>query len=448
MQPRAVPLRTKVFYGLGELGLSLKTESLNRFLMFFYTDTLRLSPTAVGLMILLSKGWDAITDPAMGYVSDTTRSRWGRRRPYVLLGALPMGLCYSLLFSPPLLSPQSLLWYMLGLSLALYTCFSIFTVPYYAWGAELARNYHDRTAVVQVRALLGLVGGVAGAAVPMMIVDRYTDPRTGFAAMAVAIGVVIAASTLLPGATLRDHGRDRLPDASLAHFLGGLRHTFSNRDFRIIFVTFCLMTVSAAMGTAIQLVVVKYRLQMYDRFPLFALTFGISLALSFPLWMALSRRLGKSRAMQVGLLLGCIAPLGWVVVQPGQAGLMIAFMIVAGAVTGSLTLAASQAIDVVDLDELHTGEQRAGAYFGIWAFGLKLATAVGMFLGGALLDVVGYVPDVTQDPATLWWLVMLVGPLQSVVTLLGLLVFRRVRFDAAELERVQAALEARRAAAG
>jgi Na+/melibiose symporter-like transporter len=446
MQARAVPLRTKIFYGVGELGLSLKNESLNRFLMFFYTDTLRLSPTAVGLMILLSKGWDAITDPAMGYVSDTTRSRWGRRRPYVLLGALPMGVCYYLLFSPPLRSPHSLLWYMLGLSLALYTCFSIFTVPYYAWGAELARNYHDRTAVVQVRALLGLVGGVAGAAVPMMIVGRYTDPRTGFAAMAAVIGAVIAGATLLPGVTVRDHGRDRLPDASLEHFLGGLRHTFANRDFRVIFVTFCLMTVSAAMGTAIQLVVVKYRLQMYDRFPLFALTFGVSLALSFPFWMALSRRLGKSRALQVGLMLGCVAPFGWVVVQPGQAGAMIVFMILAGAVTGSLTLAASQAIDVVDLDELHTGEQRAGAYFGIWAFGLKLATAVGMFLGGVLLDAVGYVPDVTQDPQTLWWLVMLVGPLQSVVTLLGLLVFRRVRFDAADVARVQAALEARHAA--
>src|SRR5271169_1100152 len=170
MQPGAVPLRTKIAYGMGELGLSLQNESLVRFLMFFYTDTLRVSPTAVGLVILLSKGWDAITDPAMGYLSDATRSRWGRRRPYILLGAVPMGVCYWLLFCPPLLSPPALLWYMLALSLALYTCFTVVAVPYYAWGAELARDYHERTAVVQVRALLGLFGGVAGAAVPMLIV--------------------------------------------------------------------------------------------------------------------------------------------------------------------------------------------------------------------------------------------------------------------------------------
>jgi GPH family glycoside/pentoside/hexuronide:cation symporter len=444
MSHQPVPVRTKVFYGFGELGLSLKIESLNRFLMFFYTDTLRLSPTAVGVMILVSKAWDAITDPAMGYVSDATRSRWGRRRPYVLLGAAPMGLCYALLFAPPPFSGGGMLAYMLLVSLALYTCFSVYTVPYYAWGAELARDYHERTAVVQVRALLGLFGGVAGAAVPMLIVARYADPRAGFAAMAAALGTVIAVAATLPGAALRDRGEERVGTASVAHFLDGLRHTFANRDFRLIFATFCLMTIAMAMGTAIQLVVVKYRLRMYEQFPLFALTFGISLALSFPLWLGLSRRLGKSGAMQLGLVLGCIAPFGWVLVQPGQVGAMVLFMVAAGAVTGSLTLAASQAIDVVDLDELHTGERRAGAYFGIWAFGLKLATAIGQFLGGALLDVVGYVPDAPQDPDTLWWLVMLVGPLQSVVTLIGLLVFRHVRFDAAELARVQAALEDRR----
>src|SRR5690242_19535944 len=124
MPQQAVPVRTKFFYGFGELALSLKTESLNRVLMFFYSDTLRLSPTAVGLMILLSKGWDALTDPAMGYLSDTTRSQRGRRRRYVILGALPMGVCYALLFWPPHLGDRALLWYMLALSVALYTGFT------------------------------------------------------------------------------------------------------------------------------------------------------------------------------------------------------------------------------------------------------------------------------------------------------------------------------------
>lgn len=445
MSAREVPIGTKIRYGFGELGLNMKNEVVNRYLMFFYADTLLVSPTAVGLMMLLGKAWDAVTDPAMGYVSDTTRSRWGRRRPYVLIGAVPMGFCFYLLFSPPAwLSHNQLLWYLLGVSLALYTFFTIFTIPYLAWGAELARNYHERTAVVQIRALLGLVGGIVGSSLPLVLVGAALTARDGFAYMGLLIGIAVAIAALVPALTVRDDSRDSLPPASFGHFVGGLRHTFANRDFRIIFLTFCLMTVSAGMGTAIQIIVVKYRLNLEAEFPLIALTFGLAFALSFPFWLRLSQRIGKTRAMRLGLVMGCVAPFGWVLVQPGQLGAMLVFMVVAGAATGCLTLAGSQAIDVVDVDELQTGEQRAGAYFGIWAFGLKLAVAVGQFLAGILLDLVGYVPGSTQDPDTLWWLVMLVGPLQALVTFAGLLIFRRIRFEESDVQLVQAALAARR----
>lgn len=445
MSTRQVPVGTKIRYGFGELGLNMKNEVVNRYLMFFYADTLHVSPTAVGAMMLLGKAWDAFTDPAMGYVSDTTRSRWGRRRPYVLIGAIPMGFCFYLLFSPPdWLSHNQLLWYLLAVSLALYTFFTIFTIPYLAWGAELARDYHERTAVVQIRALCGLVGGIVGSSLPLVLVGAALTARAGFAHMGLLIGIGVALAALVPALTVRDDGRDRLPTASFGHFLGGLRHTFANRDFRIIFLTFCLMTVSAGMGTAIQIIVVKYRLGLEAQFPIIALTFGLAFALSFPFWLGLSQRIGKTRAMRLGLVMGCVAPFGWVLVQPGQLGAMLVFMVVAGAATGCLTLAGSQAIDVVDVDELQTGEQRAGAYFGIWAFGLKLAVAVGQFLAGLLLDVVGYVPESAQDPDTLWWLVMLVGPLQALVTFAGLLIFRRIRFEESDVRMVQAALAARR----
>jgi len=379
-------------------------------------------------------------------VSDTTRSRWGRRRPYVVLSALPMGIAFYLLFAPPQLSSGLLLWYLLGINLLLYTAFTVFAVPYLAWGAELSRDYHERTTIVQVRALLGVVGGIIGATVPIVIANQFPDQRSGFAAAGVALGSVIALSGMVTGLTVPDREPERVPDASFAHFVRGLRHSFVNRDFRIIFLTFCLMTMAGAMGEAVQLIVVKYWLQMYDFFPVLALTFALSFAASFPLWLAVSQRIGKARGLRLGLTMGCVAPLGWVIVQPGQRWAMLLFMVIAGVVSGSITLAISQAADVVDLDELETGEQRAGAYFGIWAFGLKTAAAVGVFLGGVMLQVVGYVPDVEQAPDTLWWLVMLVGPAQCVAFMIGLLVFRRIQFDAHDVARIQEALAARQVA--
>ena len=131
----------------------------------------------------------------------------------------------------------------------------------------------------------------------------------------------------------RRHDTGARPAAApgFGHFLRGLRQTFANRDFRIVFVTFCLMTVSASMGEAVQLIVVKYWLQMYDFFPVIGLVLRLSFAGSFPFWLGLSRRIGKTRAPLGGLILGSLAPFGWLIVQPGQRGAMLVFMVVAGA---------------------------------------------------------------------------------------------------------------------
>jgi Na+/melibiose symporter-like transporter len=425
MDARAVPLRTKLAYGVADVAINVKNSSLNQFLLFFYADVVHLAPAVVGAALFVGKLWDAVTDPVMGYLSDTTRSRWGRRRPYVLLSAVPMGVCFYLLFSPPALSSAGLASYFLAVNLLLFTAFTVFAVPYMAWGAEIATDYHERTELVQIRALFGVLGGILGATVPSL-----AHTREEFSLVALVLAVLIVASTLATGLSVADPSRTRLPAASLAHFRAGLRQTFANREFKAIFVTFCLMTVAAVLGQSVQLIVIKYWLQLYDFFRWLALTFALSFVASFPLWFALSRRIGKQRALMTGLALGCVVPFGWVFVGPGERTAMLAFMVAAGINTGSITLALSQAIDVVEIDAQRTGERREGAYFGVWTLGLKTMGALGVLLGGVLLEIVGYVPGQVPEPRTLWWLVMAVGPLQAAVHFAALLVLRRVRFDA------------------
>jgi len=443
MAAAEVPLRDKILYGAGEVTSSAKNTSLNQFLLFFYADVVHLSPALVSAAIFVAKLWDAVVDPVMGYLSDTTRSRWGRRRPYVAASAVPVGLFFFLVFWPPQLGRGGLFVYLLLTYAVLNTCFAMFAIPYTAWGAELARDYHERTAVVQIRSLFGVVGGALGATAPIAIAKQFVDQRWGFAVMAAGMGLLIAAAGLLP-VGVRERTPEDVVTPSLGHFIGGLRHTFRNRDFRVVFITFCLMTVAASLGQAVQLIVVKYWLRMYDFFPMIALTFALSFAASFPGWLALSRRIGKRRAMLGGLLLGVVAPWGWIVVQPGERIAMLVFTVVGGILSGSVTLVLSSAIDIIDFDELETGERREGAYFGIWTLGLKVTSALGILLSGALLQAVGYVPDQPQGAATMWWLVVMVGPLQSAVHLVGFLVVRRFRFEAADVARVQAALAARR----
>lgn len=442
-----VPLRTKLLYGAGEIATSAKNSTLNSFLLFFYADVVHISPALVSLAIFLGKVWDAVADPVMGYVSDITRSRWGRRRPYVAISAAPLGLLFFLLFTPPASGTLATFVYLLIVYTALFTVFTVFATPYIAWGAELARGYHERTAVVQIRTLFGVVGGVIGAVAPVEIAKQFDDQRRGYAVMAAVLGTLMTVAVLLTAGGVRETIRASNVVPSVAHFIRGLRVTFGNRDFRVVFSTFCLMTVAAALGQAVQIIVVKYSFQMLDFFPTIALTFGLSFAASFPLWLRLSQAIGKRRAMLIGLAFSCVVPFGWMVVQPGDRLAMIVFMISAGITTGSITLAMSSAADIIDLDELQTGERREGAYFGIWTLGLKTASAIGILLGGAVLQMVGYVADQPQNPRTMWWLIMIVGPLQAAAHLVGFLVFRRFRFEAADVANVQAALSARRAAA-
>src|SRR5205814_7470057 len=135
-------LRTKLLYGTGEIALSAKNTALNHFLLFFYVDIIQLAPALVSAAIFFGKLWDAATDPVVGYISDTTRTRWGRRRPFVFGSAIPMGIAFYLLFAPPHWGNTSLIVYLAVTYILLMTFFTMVATPYLAWGAEITQDYH------------------------------------------------------------------------------------------------------------------------------------------------------------------------------------------------------------------------------------------------------------------------------------------------------------------
>ncbi|GBD26076.1 putative symporter YjmB [bacterium HR30] len=253
------------------------------------------------------------------------------------------------------------------------------------------------------------------------------------------------ASGLATGLGVRENRTVAPLPASWKHFVTGLRRTLGNRAFQRIFLVFCAMTLAGSLGNAVQLFVIKYWLGLYSFFPVIALTFGLAFVLSFPLWRRLSQRVGKNQALLYGLGAGCVVPWGWFLVPPGNHVAMLVFAGTGGAVMGSITLAMSSAIDIIDLDEWHTGERREGAYFGIWTLGLKTMGALGALLGGGLLYLLAGTPGaegLTAEQA--WRLLWVVGPLQAASHALGLIAMRRLRWGAREVADLQLALAARR----
>src|SRR5579871_6900407 len=163
-EPRPLAMSAKLLYGIGEIPITVLMILSGLFILFFYNSVMGLPATLVGVGVFASLALDAITDPLIGHISDRTRSRLGRRHVYMLPGALGMGPCFYLLFSPPRsLNHTELFLWLLGSMIALRATSAIYRIPYLSLGAELSRDYDDRTSTMAVRALFGLVGTLSAA---------------------------------------------------------------------------------------------------------------------------------------------------------------------------------------------------------------------------------------------------------------------------------------------
>lgn len=189
--------REKLAYGYGDTGLSMSYTIISFFFLFYLTDVAGLHPGLAGGVVLIGKLWDAITDPLIGYLSDRTHSRWGRRRPYFLFSAIPFGLSFSLLWISVSIDNQlSLFFYNALLYLIFTTSYTLFAVPYVSLTPELTLNYDERTNLTAYRMAFSIIAGLIAVALPMTIVDHFDNPQTGFMIMGAIFGLIIITSPL------------------------------------------------------------------------------------------------------------------------------------------------------------------------------------------------------------------------------------------------------------
>ncbi|MBT4089017.1 MAG: hypothetical protein HOE30_11045 [Deltaproteobacteria bacterium] len=191
--------RREIFaYGLPRTCVAMMLISASIYLPKFYTDTLLLAPALIGWTFMIGRFWDGITDPLMGYLSDHTQSKLGRRRPYLLLSALPIGLAYYFLWAPPQgLGKQELFIYVTAIYLLTFTFWTIFSIPHTSLGAELTMNYHERTVLTGVREALGALGVLLGTAAPAIVAIFILDKQQVYSAVAAVVGCLTAIFILI-----------------------------------------------------------------------------------------------------------------------------------------------------------------------------------------------------------------------------------------------------------
>ncbi len=412
-----IPLRNKLIYGLGAFVNNILAAAIGGMAIVLNLG-LGMNPALVGLLGALPRLTDAFTDPLMGYLSDHTRSRWGRRRPYIFFGAIAAGLLFILLWQlPEGRSEAYYFWYFLLGSLLFYLAYTVFATPWVALGYELTPDYHERTRVMAVQNFMGQLAYLISPWFLWIMQHEgwFDDMVSGAASLSVAIGLSAIVLGIMPALFLRERFKDIALEELEAggepgngtlqalrrvtgDFFGGFIAALKFSPFlKLCLATFLVFNGFMMVASFQSYVIIYYVFggdqalgAEYAGWAGTASAVGTFVAIFLVSW--LSTRIGKRRAFffSTGLsMLGyalkwfCYNPdIPWLLLLPAP---LIAF-----GLGGLFTLMGSMIADVCDMDELQTHERREGMFGSIYWWVVKLGMAAALATGGVLLNVTGF----------------------------------------------------------
>ncbi len=412
-----IPFPKKLAYGSGAFVNNLLADSMGRMVIVLNLG-LGMNPALVGLLAALPRLTDAITDPLMGYISDNTRSKWGRRRPYIFGGAIAVGIIFALLWQlPEGKSEAYYFWYFLVGSFVFYLAYTIFVTPWVALGYELTPDYHERTRLMGVQ---NFVGQSVYLVTPYLLAimtstKLFTNMVVGAANVAIVIGIIVVCVGIIPAIFLRERfaqiaaaeqeekekpsdGAMTVIARNIADFLRGFATTLKFVPFLKLCVATFLVFNGFILIAAFQSYVIIYYIFGGDTelgsiwvghsgVIQSAATFGV---IAFATW--LGTKIGKRRAFFVTTGVSMVGYcLKWFCYNPDVPWLLlIPAPFMAFGLGGLFTLMPSMIADVVDMDELNTHERREGMYGSIFWWVVKLGMAAAIAGGGFLLNATGF----------------------------------------------------------
>ncbi len=423
----SITIRSKLAYGLGDFGYSVAGQTVTMFLIFFLTDVFGIPPAAAGTVMLISKLWDAVSDPMMGSLVDGTRTRWGSKRPWILFGAVPFGLTFFLLFAGPVFPPPLRVLYA-GITFILFcTAQTVVNIPYCALTVSMTEDADERSSITAWRMSLALVGTlIAGAATPAVVqaMGGGVSGYRRYALIAGAVGAFMYLITFLGVEERNFGGQEKV------RFLANLRSVFVNRPFLILAAS----TLATMTALNILAAVVSYYVTYNLREPgLVAACLGLLLGcavLFMPLLGWLSKRLGKARAYMFALAEVTVVILLLRYLGERSVAAAMTLFALAGFGVGSMYLYPwSIVADTIEYSQWKTGIRPEGALYGYFTFVFKVGTALSGFIIGIVLELFRYVPNVAQSASGLEGIRLLISYIPAFLFAVGIVLLSRFGID-------------------
>jgi len=420
-RPAKLPLRTKLGFGVCDLGGNLFFTAMGFWSLNYLTDTVGVPAAAAGAAVMVGKLWDAVTDPMMGYVSDRTRSRWGRRRPYLLFGALPLFLSMWFFFTNPrIASPAwSAIWAAFALCL-LNTAYTVVNIPYSSLTPELTQDYHERSSLNGFRFGFAVIGTILGAGAVLPIVGIFgADRSAGFSAVGAILGAVMMVTALITGFSVREPDHSKTPRPTEGFFETFLA-VFKNKPYVTVLATYALNLTALNFVQGILVYYFKYLYKDEGATTMAMVLLLVVAMVCIPISVLVSKRVGKKLTYQISffvLATACLAIffLGHVLGMK----FFLAMMVYAGVGIGFGYVAPWAMVpDTVEYDAIKTGKRKEGAFYGMWTFTSKCGTSLAIFLTGVILGWAKYSANAVDQPASARLAIrLLVGPIPAAVFL-------------------------------
>ena len=420
--PTRLPITSKLAYGCGAFANNLQAAASGG-MMIVLVLGYGISPTLVGVINAIPRLIDAITDPLMGYISDNTKSRWGRRRPYIFCGILVSTVMFALMWQTP--QEQNEMFYVayfLGFLILFFIAYTVFATPWVALGYELTPDYHDRTTLMGVQNFMGQIPFLVIAPwfLAFMELDSFGGITNGAAFLGVGVAALCLATGVIPALFLRERYANVVSEADtlavgsrvtdqllseIRKFLAGFMETIKNADFLKLACASFLVFNGFQLIAHFQSFVLIYYVYAGDAdkagilLGYFGTVSAVSTFCVIGLTTLLSRLIGKKNTFFVMIGISTIGYLSkWFFYDPEIPELILISAIFIPFGLGALfTLMPAMIADVCDADELKTGQRREGMYGSIFWWVLKLGMSLAALLGGILLDVTGFDESLQQQ---------------------------------------------------
>jgi GPH family glycoside/pentoside/hexuronide:cation symporter len=391
----SMPFRLRMGWGLGSLSMSAMFNAVSLLLLTFLIEFVGVPAVTAGALILVSKIYDAVTDPLMGVLSDRTKSRWGRRRPYLMLGGLLAGLSFVMIFTVPTFENQNTtLLYIFVALLLNATAYTVFNVPYLAMPAEMTDSYHERTSLMSFRVSAIAGGQLLSSVIGPVIIAEYGGGLFGHSVMSVAVGIAIIAICTICFWTTHDAKFTVRNTQHSYTFSDQVKLVFENKPFfTLLMVKFTQLFGFSIFIAALPLLFTRTLGVSYAYLGTYYLFQAGATIASQPAWVFLSRKYGKTRCYYVTSIIFAAATISWVfgeAVDPNWHINLRAVFTGLGA-GGLLLIGQSLLPDTIEHDFQRTGLRREGVFAGVYTTVEKMSFAFGPALLGILLGTMGWV---------------------------------------------------------